>query len=358
MLHIPEPQLRTLTRNVIRAFGTPDDLAEIVTESLIGANLSGHDSHGVIRLGNYYDGILAMREQRKQEGARMGIRGGGLYPEQRAIVLPAQGMLAAIEVDCGWGWGPPAAYAAADTAIARAKQHGVCAAVVRRCNHIMRVGQYVEHIAGQGMIGMVFTNSGPGTAPFGGRGQVLGTNPIAMGIPRAQGAAPVTFDGSTSMVAEGKLRVYRDKGVQTPSPWVIDKNGVPSSNPNDFYDGGALMPMGAYKGYALGVMVEMLGGLLSGASAAPLPDYSGGNGVLMLVIAPEAFQPRDHYLAQVERVCAALKATPPAEPGGEVLLPGEPELRARAERMRTGLPIAEATWDGILAVAHTVGVAI
>ena len=117
--------------------------------------------------------------------------------------------------------------------------------------------------------------------------------------------------------------------------------------PEDFFAGGALLPLGGHKGYGLGVMVELLAGLLSGNSASFLPDFVGGNGVLVMVIRPDAFMPIDQYLAQVEHACAALKAAPSMDATRPVLLPGEPEQLARVERTANGIPMAEATWQSL-----------
>ena len=351
MLHITADNLETFVLHVLIALGTPDDLAVIVKDSLVGANLAGHDSHGVIRLPMYADAIHASVTKRAT-----GARGEALLPATRAIVIPAQAMLATVIVDCGWGWGPPAAHVACDQVIARAHQYGIGVTAVQHCNHIMRVGQYVEHIANAGLIGIVFCNSGPGVTPFGGTGRVLGTNPIAIGVPRAGSAPPVFLDGSTSTVAEGKLRVALDKGISVPLGWIIDQQGRPTTQPADFYSGGSILPLGGYKGYAFGVMVELIAGMLSGASAAFLPDYAGGNGVVILALRPDAFVPMPTYLANVERACDALKSVRPEHPQGEVLLPGEPEQRSRADRTAHGIPMAEATVQSLITLARSLNV--
>lgn len=332
--------LRAHIAGILSALDTPDDLAEIVSTSLVGANLAGHDSHGVILVPSYAGGI----------------RAGHMKPAARPTVEPTTAMLATLAVDGAWGWGPPAAYLTTEKTIERAQQFGVAAAVIRRCHHIGRVGQYAERIAGHNLIGIVTTNAGPGVVPFGGKSRMLGTNPIAIAAPRAGGQAPVLYDGSTSVVAGNKLTVLRDKGLPAPQGWIVDRDGQPSDQPGDFFDGGALLPLGGHKGYALGVMVELLGGLLSLNSAAFLPDFKWGNGVLVMAIRPDAFLPLDDYLAQVERACAALKAAPPLDPARPVLLPGEPEELSRRERTANGIPLPEATWRSLQELAESLGV--
>ncbi len=342
MLTFSAAFLKTHITKLLVALDTPNDLAELVASSLVGANLAGHDSHGV--------GLVP--------GYAAQIRAGTLKPAARASVEPASGMLATLAVNGAMGWGPPAGFLATEKTMERARQYGIAVAVIRECQHIGRVGQYVERIAAQNLIGIVTCNSTSGVAPFGGKHRTLGTNPIAIAAPRQGGQAPVMFDGSTSVVAGNKLKVQFDKGLPAPAGWIIDRDGQPTTDAEDYFTGGALLPLGGHKGYGLGVMVELLAGLLSGNSAAFLPDFAAGNGVLVMVIRPDAFIPLDQYLAQVERACAALKAAPSMDPSRPILLPGEPEQIARAERTANGIPMAEATWQSLYELSDSLGVAI
>ncbi len=341
---ISAARLIDIADRVLTTIGTPPDLANIVAPSLVGANLAGHDSHGVIQLPVY--------AQMAQEGS--------VLPAARASIRPAGGMLATLVVDGALGWGPPAAYMATDAIIDRAQRFGISSAVIQRCHHIGRVGQYIERITSAQMVGIVMVNAQRGVAPFGGARRMLGTNPIAIGAPRRDGQPPVMFDGSTSMVAGNKIRVLQDKGLPVPAGWIIDRNGQPSTRPQDLFEGGALLPLGGgsgHKGYGLSVMVEALAGLLSGSSARALSDERpGGNGVLMIALNPDAFTTRESYLDDIEKLCAELKATPALNPGDEVLLPGEPEARTRAERAANGIPLPDATWQAIVELAQALGV--
>lgn len=340
MLTFTAAFLKSYVTKILLALATPPDLADLMADSLVGSSLTGHDSHGVTLLPGY----------------AAGIRAGSLNPAARPTVEPATGMLATLSVDGASGWGPVAAHFATDQVIARAQQLGIAAAVVRRCHHIGRVGQYGERIAAQKLIGIAMCNSGSGVAPFGGIKPMLGTNPIVIAVPRQGEQAPVLFDGSTSVVAGNKVRVQQDKRQPTPAGWIIDRDGQPTTNPEDFFAGGALLPLGGHKGYALGVMVELLGGILSGTSASFLPDFQWTNGVLIMAIRPDAFMPLDDYLAQVERACVALKATPSSDPARPVLLPGEPEQIARQERSTNGIPMPEAAWDAMQSLAASLGI--
>ncbi len=250
MLTFTAAFLKTHITKLLVALDTPNDLAELVARSLVGANLAGHDSHGV--------GLVP--------GYAAQIRAGTLKPAARASVEPASGMLATLAVNGAMGWGPPAGFLATEKTMELARQYGIAVAVIRECQHIGRVGQYVERIAAQNLIGIVTCNSTSGVAPFGGKHRTLGTNPIAIAAPRQGGQAPVMFDGSTSVVAGNKLKVQFDKGLPAPAGWIIDRDGQPTTDAEDYFTGGALLPLGGHKGYGLGVMVELLAGLLSGTS--------------------------------------------------------------------------------------------
>lgn len=340
MLTFSAAFLQTYVTQLLRALATPPDLADLMAASLVGSSLTGHDSHGVTLLPGYAGQV----------------RAGSLHPAARPTVEPASGMLATLSVDGAFGWGPVAATFATDQVIARAQQFGIGAAVVRNCHHIGRVGQYGERMAAHKLIGIATCNSGSGVAPFGGRRPLLGTNPIVIAAPRLGDQAPVLFDGSTSVVAGNKVRVQQDKGEPTPPGWIIDRHGQPTTSPEDFFDGGALLPLGGHKGYALGVMVELLGGILSGTSASFLPDFTWTNGVLLIALRPDAFMPLDDYLAQVERACAAIKAAPSSDPARPVLLPGEPEQIARQARLANGIPMPEAAWQAMQELAASLGI--
>ena len=195
------------------------------------------------------------------------VREGQVQPAARAHVEPAAGMLATLTVDGAFGWGPPAGFFTTDAIAERAAQFGASAAVIRNCHHIGRVGQYVERVSEQNLIGIAMCNASSAVTPFGGKQRMLGTNPIAIAAPRQNGQPPVLFDGSTAVVAGNKVRVLFDKGLPTPPGWIVNADGQATTQPEDYFNGGALLPLGGHKGYGLGVMVDLLGGLLSGATA-------------------------------------------------------------------------------------------
>jgi hydroxycarboxylate dehydrogenase B len=333
-------ELYGICAELLRGVGTPDDLAAVVATGLHGANLAGHDSHGLVRLPAY------IRDARH----------GKIKPTARASVVRRHGATACVSAH--WGWGQPAARLASQTAAEIAGELGVGAVVLQDSPHVGRMADYVELIAGRGQLGMTVTNSRPNVAPFGGRDRRLGTDPIAFAFPRVGGRPPIVVDFATSVRAEGKVRVARAAGRMVPAGTLIDRDGRPSNDPEDYYAGGALLPAQEHKGYALAVAIEALGGILSGMGPAMTPAYGDGNGMFVMALEIDAFMAVEQYMRQVEEMAAALEGAPTAPGVDQVLLPGQPELRSAERRRRDGIPIAEATIDELRELADELGVVI
>lgn len=326
--------LQAVAVSVLAKLGTPEDLARVVAHSLVEANLVGHDSHGVMRLMQYADMV----------------RRGQVKPAARHEA--AEMHQATARIDGRWGWGQPAALGATALAIEMARVQGTAAVAVSNCNHVGRLGEYVEIVARAGLIGLAFCNSSPIVAPHGGRTRMLGTSPLACAVPRADGVDPVLIDMATSATAEGKLRVAREKGESIAPGQILDRGGAPSQNPADFYDGGVILPMAGHKGYGLAVMIDLLAGALSGMGPASSAEYGGGNGTLILALDPARFGDGARFAAHVEDLCRSLAAAPTAPGVDRVLVPGEPEWRARAQRRSDGVALPETTWHQILRLAE------
>lgn len=320
-------ELRDFTIDTLMAMGTPRDKAEVVCENLVGANLVGHDSHGVLRLGTYAGWVQS----------------GLIVPTCEPKIVSEYGATA--RIDGEWCWGAVGGKFATEKAIELARQYGVAAVTLDHCAHIGRLGSYTEWMAEAGMAGIATTNHMASVAAFGGRTRVLGTNPWAMATPRADGSAPIVVDFATSGVAEGKLRVARYKGEQIAPGLVVDKDGNPSIEPNDFYAGGALLPFGGHKGYGMSLMADILGGLLSGAGSGSDGTFAGANGTLFIAIDIARFVPLEAFRAQSEAVAERIHASAPAQGFTSVMLPGEPEMATRAQREAAGIYIPETTWQ-------------
>lgn len=334
-------RLQEIGEEIFRSGGVPPPIAHEVTESLVLSNLLGVDSHGMVRVKNYCDGIKA----------------GRIVPDAQPAIVRDNGV--AVAMGGNKAFGQIAARRATELAIEKARQHAIGAVTFTDVVHIGRLGEYVAMIATQNMIGFMVTNGGrPGglVAPFGSRQRVLGTNPIAFAIPA--GSYPMLVaDFSTSAVAEGRVRVAMRRNEVLPPGWIIDKAGRPSQTPSDLYDGGAILCFGEYKGFALSLLVEVLGGILTGGETPIFPGYDYlHNGVFLLAIDPLYFRPEQEYRSAVDTLFRAVKEALPAEGSNGVMLPGEPEQHRRATRSKEGIPIDDSTWQELQEIANAYGV--
>ena len=334
MPHFTSAQLEDVGRIVLHQLGTPMAQAELVSHSLVEANLLGHDSHGIMRLITYAQAVHA----------------GQVKPAAQCDLTQTSGATAV--VDGAYGWGQPAAQLASRTAVNLASQFGVGAVTITRCNHLGRLGEYVDSMARAGYIGIAMANVGSSVAPFGGRTRQLGTNPIAYAVPRGPGQYPVLVDFATSVQAEGKVHVARDKGQTLKPGVIIDKDGNPSTEPRAYYDGGALLAFGAHKGYGISVMCELIGGALSGMAPSCLPEFGGGNGTLLIALQVSSFVAPDQFADQTDRFSSTMKAAPTAPGVKAVLMPGDPEWTARRSHLEHGIDLPERTWNDILQLAQ------
>lgn len=344
--------LEAWANRFVEAMGTPADIAAEVARHLVGSNLAGHDSHGVMRLARYKAEAVA----------------GQLRPHARPELFRENGVCAI--VDAGHGFGHFATMTAMNWCLERAPARGIAAAAVRHSNHIGRLGEYVERAASRRMVGLVTVGiAGPGaglTAPFGGRTRFLGTNPWAIGVP-ARGRAPFVMDFATTTVAEGKVKVSRARGAQLSPGVILDPAGEPATDPEQLYAGGTLTLLGGrlagHKGYGLSMAAALVGALAMVGDDDPT---SAGNsfgdatgwiaGVFTIAIDPEWFGGRDAYEALVRPVLASAGAAEPAPDAERVLVPGEPEAISRQRRVGEGITIAEATWTELEDASTSLGV--
>jgi len=285
------------------------------------------------------------------------IRQGRIVPAARPTVSIDDGPF--VLVNGNRCFGQIAARFATLYAIEKVRQNGLTLAMVNNVVHVGRLGEYVELAAERGHIALAWCNGGPrggNVAPFGGRAGALGTNPVAFGIP-AGDRPPIIADFSTSIAAEGKIRLMAQAERLMPEPWVIDADGNPSVNPHDLYSGGAILPMAGHKGFALGLLVEILGGILAGEGCASLGE-NPGNGFVILILDSGRVRPREEFGLRVDKVIETVKAIPPASGFPQVLVPGEPELATQAERDIAGIPVSRETWRQFKEAASSVGVEV
>ncbi|MBI2807335.1 MAG: Ldh family oxidoreductase [Planctomycetes bacterium] len=338
-------KLTAFAKSLFLASNVPEGEAGRVAESLVLANLCGHDSHGMIRVIQYAD---AIKDGRLKPGAPFTI------VKQTAAVLV---------VDGGWGLGQVQAHRLLDRLVPRAEGLGLAAGTLKNCGHIGRLGEYAEAAAARKMAFLASVNNhgfGRGVAPPGGREPRIGTNPLCVGVPTS--GDPVVLDIGTSVVAEGKVRVAFNKGQQAPEGWLLDSEGRPTTDPSVLYKDprGSIQPLGgsqAYKGFGIGLVLDMLVGGFSGApcSTPGLPNMSG-NAVFFLVLDVDQFAGAEHFLREVSGLARNVKECPRAAGAGDILVPGEPERRSCVQRRQTGIPLDDGTWTQLTTLAQRLNV--
>jgi uncharacterized oxidoreductase len=217
-------------------------------------------------------------------------------------------------------------------------------------------------VARAGKVSLHFVNTSGGgilVAPFGGTQRRLSANPIAAGVPVPNGP-PILVDLSTCTIAEGKIKVAFNKGVDVPEGCILDSEGRPTTDPKAFYASppGALLPLGGHKGYGLSVLVEVLAGALTGGSCSHFGVDRLANNMLSIFLDPAFFQSTDVFSVEIQSLIAHVKSSRTVTPDGEILVPGEPEARTRARRTRDGIEIDDTTWDQLVNTARSLGVAV
>lgn len=340
MIVLPADRLRALGTAIFSAQGAPRDKAELVADTLVEASLTGHDSHGVRYFVRYSDRI------------RRGLVDVGAEP-----VVVKETASSAL-VDGRWAFGQVTALRVMELAAEKAEAHVVGAAGAYNCNHVGRVGYYTAWAARRGLVAMMFVNVGNQVvAIHGGLGRVFGTNPLSAAAP-AGDAGPFLIDYATSVVAQGKVTIAGAENERIPTHWTRDKLGRLTDDPGDLADGGWLLPFGGHKGYCLQLLVELMGAVMTGSRSGldPVGEPPSPNGVFAVAIDPEGFVGREAFKKRAEKVFQGVKTTTP-EPGGRVLIPGEPEWETRERRLREGVPLPEETWRQITELAEEIGIA-
>jgi uncharacterized oxidoreductase len=335
--------LRQLCTDLFVACSAPRSEAHVVADELVESSLMGYDSHGVMRTAQYIRDALDGR-----------IKPG-------APVRVAHETTNTAIVDCGLNFGAVSAQRMVEIACDKARQHGIACVVSRNSHHVGRLGAWPQKIAVQGLIGLAFANNtrrGHMVAPWGGRQGRLGTNPLAYAAPAKDGQF-VLMDMSTCMIPEGKIRVHLHNGTSVPPNCILDAEGHPTSDPKAFYGPprGAILPFGSqygYKGFGLGLLVEILGGLLAGYEASR--EHAHVNGLCLIAIDPEAFCGADHFKELLADLSAYVTSAPLADEFNEVVVPGTPDLRMREKRLREGIPLPAETWRQIVEAGARLGV--
>lgn len=343
MPRVSAGRLTSFVARVLDVVGTPRDVAQRVAEHTVDANLTGHDSHGVLRLEGYLDHVEI----------------GYVDPAAQPTIIRETSTTALIDGE--FAWGPVVADFAMETAIEKATEHSLSAVSIYRAYHIGRLGPYLLQATRRGYIGIAFCNvhGSARAAPWGGTQRRLPTNPIAFAIPTS--GKPILTDFATTAVAEGKVRAAKITGQQVPAGWVLDGEGRPSCDPNDLYGEGSLANLGGdqgHKGYSLAVAMDLLGGVLSGIGTGLMSSERYGNGVLFQVLDPAAFTDPAEYKQRIDKYAAYLRSARRREGVDEIFLPGEIEDRRSAERRRSGLEVPDPVWERLSVLSERYGVAL
>lgn len=343
-MRISKDALTRFAETALAAAGSDETEAAIVAAHLVGANLRGHDSHGVGMIPEYWQSMAA----------------GVLTANRHATLLQDSGAIAVF--DGGWGYGQVIAREATDWAVDKAGETGVAMFALRNTHHVGRVGTYGEQAAAAGLVSIHFVNvltKGARVAPYAAREGRFGTDPICIAWPATAKTPSFVLDFATSGTAAGKLRVAANRGVQAPEGAIIDADGNPTTDPGIFFHGrGAMLSFGGYKATGLAVACELLAGALTGSGvvhAATQGRPGVRNGMLSIVFDPARFGDPAAFAAEIETVRAWVKSAAQRTPEEPVLIAGEPELAAMADRLKNGIEIDETSWAGLRAAALEVG---
>lgn len=350
-IRLPTERLTGFIADIFVAAGAGQAEARDIAANLVMANLSGHDSHGVVRTPRYL------------QNAKRGQMYFG-----RTIETVIDGGAFAL-VDGGLGFGQTVGAQAVDEGIARAGAHGVGVIALRRAGHLGRIGEWAERAMAKGLVAIHFVNVANSmlVAPFGGAERRISTAPVCIGVPNP-GGDDFVLDFATSTAAEGKVLVSLKGGKAPPTGSLIDAEGRPTDDaralygetpagavPNPRAGLGALTAMGDHKGSGLALACELLAGAITGSGATG-PGEGPYNGMLSIYADPARLDDGFGWGGAVASYVDFVRGSRPADPAHPVMIPGDPERRARAERSATGVPLPAETWASLVAAATTVGV--
>ena len=346
--------MRTITAKNLTEFaarllidaGVPDNDALVVATSLVGANLRGHDSHGVMRIPQYVEFV-------ERGDYRCGVDL-EIVQETPALVV----------CDGHWGLGQVQAHRLLDLVIPKARELGVAVGTARDCGHIGRLGEYAERAASLGLVLLATVNNGGAVqrvAPPGGIEPRLSTNPFCAGIPTLDPDRPVVLDFGTSVVAEGKVRGHYISKKPVPEGWLLDHRGLPTTDPAVLYEPplGSILPLGgtqSFKGFGLGLILDLWAGGLSGGTCSHAANRRvPGNNVFFLVMDQARFAAHDYLSKQASELVESIRTTPRAPEVDSIVIPGDPERLTLEGRLNRGIPLDDPHWARLVDLARRLG---
>ncbi len=347
-MFVQADNLVAMIRTICQAAGSDEREALMVARNLVEANLTGHDSHGVGLIPTYIPTALK----------------GHMSIGQHASLISENGPI--LVVDGNMGYGQVIGHEAMAMGLERVAELGVAVVALRNCYHLGRIGAWGEICAGAGYISIHYVNAHGHralVAPFGGTDARYTTNPYCTAIPATDQNPPFILDMATSRIAMGKVRVAFNKGEEVVPGALIGPDGGPTRDPGVMFrePSGAILPIGLHKGYGLALVCELLAGGLTGGGVF-LPERvdqdSIVNNMLTVMIDPAAVGDAAAFAREIDDLTAHVKQSPPGPGVDEVMVPGDPERKSRAERNVTGIPIDERTWQELIETAAMVGISL
>ena len=347
MIKKSQAELQNLASRILEAAGAETGHAEMVAQHLALANLSGVDTHGVWHLSGYVKGL----------------KSGEIHPSAKPSILKETPTSALVTGN--WTFGHVAAHVATEVGMDKADSAGISVVGLVQSHHIGRLGHFAEMAARQGLISMIWAGGQgrlkPAAVPYGGSERLLHTNPIALGMP-AGNEPPFIADFATTAASGVKIDNAYRRRESLPEGWIVDREGNPTTNPADFFDGGAHLPFGSHKGYSIMLAAEVLGRIFTGADAFSDPNWCSdimrNQGVSFFFVRTDLFQEPQQYQRLADELGNQIRTNAPAPGFSEVMAPGGPEVRARAERARDGIPVAEDIWKDLVKLSETLNLQI
>ena len=348
---IPAKSLSLFVARIFEKNGVSAEESGRIGRRLVNANLTGHDSHGVIRVPRYVNWLMD----------------GTLVKGQNVSVVSDSGTVTVL--DGHNGFGQSVGEQGVQIGIDKALENGVSIVGLRRAGHLGRIGDWAEMAVEAGLISIHFVNVSGSllVAPFGGIERRMSTNPVTIGVPRDD-EPPLILDFATSLVAEGKVLVASKGGKPLPDNALVGPDGEITGDPKALYGEGdaitaydnrvgegAIRTMGEHKGSGLALMCEILAGALTGGGCAGPDKPTIQNGMLSIYMSVEQFGSKDTFASEMRQYLDFFKSTKPADTANPVLMPGEPEQARRLDRGANGIELPDETWASILDSAHEAG---
>lgn len=325
---VSENRLRQICKKLLSKAGVPENDKEIISDSIIEANLRGIDTHGVAILPTYL--------KRMKKGATNPV------PH---VTIESEGMGFSV-FNGDNALGPVVANKAVLKAVEESESKGIYISLCKNTNTYGPASYYSSLASDKGMICITMCNAPASMPPWGGKKVMIGTNPLSIAVP-VSGENPIVLDMATSAAAKSKIYLAIDKGEKIPLGWALDKEGEPTNDPSEALKG-FILPLGGHKGYGLALMIDILAGILSGSGSLDevgslhnQMEKGQSVGFIFIVINPNLIAGKEEFKNRIKILIKKIKACPTVEGTECVLLPGEIEYKTKENRKKNGIPIPE-----------------